>query len=261
MKLLTDVNQYVVGDVPRAKELQTDGINAVRMADGTYTSKDMQNLIDRIKGHDGDIVTIEGGIDYRQLLDEPNWTNAPRQINRNRQVCLDVNRKPTRCIVYYEWAIDINKQCTVLNKQELLRAWELEGKTPLLPLCREWYGDSKARSETALTMDDAKIKGICFELAANVQLIKNQNIVAGLKRVAARNKEMWILMSPYNGSTDYAGDMELVLKFLKPKLGPTLWGKLNFIVAVYELEIKHTSFFGEGNNTMLKALEVARRYR
>jgi hypothetical protein len=50
------------------------------------------------------------------------------------------------------------------------------------------------------------------------------------------------------------------LRYLKRNLSADVWKSLKVVLAVYEVENKGTSFFGE-TNSMLAAVKVARGWR
>jgi hypothetical protein len=162
-------------------------------------------------------------------------------------------------MVYYEFSAPGVRQ-TCLTPHELSRAYILEGKIPLLPLTRDWSRAQRARVKDALSLPRNIVVGVCFEIESNVPLIKAQGIVGGIRYVRSVNREAWVLLSPKLPSVKFESDVDETLWYLRKNLSAEIWDALNVVLAVYTVEDKGTSFFGE-SNSMLAAVKVARGYR
>ena len=136
----------------------------------------------------GVVVVEEGVIDVHQLLEDPNWTGGLANINGQRVLTRNAGYNPSRAMVYYEFS-ELGIRHTCLTPHELSRAYILEGKTPILALTRDWSRPQRARVKDALTLPRNVVVGICFELEANVPLIKSQGIIARSCEGCAR--EVW----------------------------------------------------------------------
>jgi hypothetical protein len=257
MKLLIDTNEYPADQAYRSEELKCNGVWSVPINSPGITVGDTAAIIHGIGS--GIVVTEEGGLDVYQLLEDPNWTGGPRKINQQRTLTRASGFNPSRAMVYYEFSAP-NQRHTCLTPHELSRAYVLEEKTPLLPMTRNWDRNYRARMKEALTLPKNVVAGVCFELEANVPLIKSQSILGGIKYVAGIGREVWILLSPQGPSIKYEKDVEDVLKYLKRNLSASVWASIYVVLAVYEIENKGTSFFGL-SNSMLAAIKVARGYR
>jgi hypothetical protein len=257
MKLLIDTNQYPASDVGRASELKCNGVWSVPVNSPGLSNDNTTAIIKAIGS--GIVVTEEGGIDAGHLLEEPNWTGEPRKINQQRTLTRNAGYNPSRAMVYYEFSAP-NQRHTCLTPHELSRAYILEEKTPLLPMTRNWNRVYRARMKEALTLPRSVVAGVCFELEANVPLIKSQSIVGGIRYVHGVNREVWVLLSPRAPSLKYEQDVDETLEYLKRNLSAEIWGRLFVALAVYEIENKGTSFFGE-SNSMLAAVKVGRGWR
>jgi hypothetical protein len=259
MRLLIDTNQYPndAVSVLRAGELKADGVWSLPGNSPGMTAEDTKKIIDRIGA--GVVVVEEGGIDVHQLLEDPNWTGKPPNINSERNRTRAAGYNPSRAMVYYEFGAPGMRQ-TCLTPHELSRAYILEDKTPLLPLTRDWSRAQRARVKEVLKLPRSVIPGVCFELETNVSLIKAQGIIGGIRYVRSVNREAWVLLSPKLPSVKFEVDVEETLKYLKRNLSREIWSVINIVLAVYTVEDKGTSFFGE-TNSMLAAVKVARAYR
>jgi hypothetical protein len=257
MDLLIDINQYPVAEVARAGELRADGVWSVPVNSPGLTNDDTRFIIAAIGSKI--VVTEEGGMDAQHLLEEPNWTGEPPKINQQRTLTRNAGYDPSRAMVYYEFsAPDQRHNC--LTPYELNKAYVLEEKTPLLPMTRNWNRQHRARMKDALTLPRSVVAGVTFELEANVPLIRSQAIVGGIKYVHGIGREVWVLLSPRTPSIAYEKDVENSLRYLKRNLSADVWKSLKVVLAVYEVENKGTSFFGD-TNSMLAAVKVARGYR
>lgn len=256
MKIIIDTNQYPIEDLPRAKELKADGIWAVVSNSPGFTPSHTRKLIDSINSKN--ITVEEGGIDERQLLDDPNWTGKPPNINQGRMLVVNAHRIPKRAMVYTEYYH--GAPGNTLDVSDLKRAYKLEGKTPLLPMARNFLPENKAKIAAAFTLPKTVVCGLCFELETNLPLILTQKIVGGIRYVLGKERECWIILSPKAPSYEYEKDVETTLKFFISHINKEMWAKLNFVLAVYEVERKGTSFFGE-TNSMIAALKVAKKYQ
>jgi hypothetical protein len=258
MRIIIDTNQYPADQVHRAKELKANGVWSLPGNSPGLTNEDTKNIIADIGS--GVVVTEEGGIDVHQLLEDPNWTGvSPANINQQRTLTRSAGYNPSRAIVYYEFS-EPNVRQTCLTPHELSRAYVLEGKTPLLPLTRDWSWKQRARVKDALTLPRSIVPGVCFEIEANVPLIKSQGIVSGLRYVRSVGREVWVLLAPILPSIEFETDVGTTLHYLKRNLSADIWGALSLVLAVYTVEDKGTTFFGE-TNSMLAAVKIARAYR
>jgi hypothetical protein len=259
MRLLIDTNQYPNDAVSilRAGELKANGVWSLPGNSPGLTAEDTKRIIAGIGS--GVVVTEEGGIDVHQLLEDPNWTGGPANINGQRTLTRSAGYNPSRAMVYYEFGAPGIRQ-TCLTPHELSRAYILEDKTPLLALTRDWSRGQRARVKDALSLPRNIVVGVCFEIEANVPLIKAQGIVAGIRYVRSVGREAWVLMAPRLPSVEYEADVDKTLFYLKRNLSAEIWEDLNVVLAVYTVEDKGTTFFGE-TNSMLAAVKVARGYR
>lgn len=260
MRLLIDTNQYPNDAVSilRAGELKANGVWSLPGNSPGLSAEDTKRIIAGIGS--GVVVVEEGGIDVHQLLEDPNWTGvSPANINTQRVLTRNAGYNPSRAMVYYEFSGPGVRQ-TCLTPHELSRAYILEGKTPLLALTREWNRSQSARVKDALSLPRNVVVGVCFEIEANVPLIKAQRIIAGIRYVRSVNREVWVLLAPKLPSLRFEQDVEETILYLRRNLTTEIWDALNIVLAVYTVEDKGTSFFGE-TNSMLAAVKVARGYR
>lgn len=256
---MIDTNQYPndAASILRAGELKANGVWSLPGNSPGLRAEDTKRIIAGIGS--GVVVVEEGGIDVHQLLEDPNWTGGPANINAQRELTRAAGYNPSRAMVYYEFSAPGVRQ-TCLTPHELSRAYILEGKIPLLPLTRDWTRAQRARVKDALTLPRNIVVGVCFELAVDVPMIKRQQIIAGIKYVRSVGREVWVILSPNTPSVKFEADVDKTLFFLRRYLPADVWDTLNIVLAVYTVEDKGTSFFGE-TNSMLAAVRVARGYR
>lgn len=206
------------------------------------------------------VMSTDGGIDSRQLLDEPNWTNAPRTIGGSHAIMDEAGINLSYLMLYTEFNLR-GEHATLLTNEELLRARALtNNRTRIIPLIRAFDGFKLTQTAIKETMklSPRRFPGIFIEIGADVPYAK-QVRACDMLQFAHSNKRFPIIMLAGKAlAGTYANDVKLTCEYLKKTCpGAFLNDKTIIGVAFYEKE-KELEWIG-GPDSVSEALRKLKR--
>jgi len=252
-RTMIDFNQFDFKYMNQLHHLRADVCMASFSNSKDATSANIKEAIKRVGCTL--VLTSDGGINPMQLLDEPNWTGQPRNLNLNARMVRNAGVPVHFYMLYTEYNRQHQGQ-TLLTPDDLRLAFRDSIINKIIPLIRAFNDSERSIFAEIMKMSRMRYPGMYVEIAASVKDVQATRTCDIMKAIQANNRLAFVMLSGRTPSQTYAADVTATCTYIK-RTCPNAFNNAIFGVAVYELENKGINWIS-GPNSVTGAMRSLR---